>query len=51
MEDHIGSSKDANNNNIYTEMDLDEEEEEEPSNAEILNELGHDMLKYFCNVL
>jgi len=41
---HVGSSKDAN-----FEMDIDlNDDEEEPSNAEILNELGEDMVKYFC---
>ncbi|RHN71093.1 putative DNA-directed RNA polymerase [Medicago truncatula] len=41
---HVGSSKDAN-----LEMDIDlNDDEEKPSNAEILNELGEDMVKYFC---
>jgi DNA-directed RNA polymerase IV and V subunit 2 len=45
--EHIGSSKDANNTN-YTEMDIDLDDDEDQSNAEILNELGDDMVKYFC---
>lgn len=53
---HVGSSKDVSiagldmndllDDNIDMEMDIDLDED--PSNAEILNELGDDMVKYFC---